>query len=122
MRTIRHAVAAVVIGALQAALPAHAFNTKAGYDKAGAPGPVTPERIKSEVEEKAQKLQESWPRNFTFYGMPSREPKEFAALAKYMVYLFAVWTQKADSWRFAVGKAVEFYEYYDTAQVAAAVA
>ena len=33
-----------------------------------------------------------------------------------------VWTQKADSWRFADGKAVEFFEYYDTAQVQAAVA
>jgi ketosteroid isomerase-like protein len=34
-----------------------------------------------------------------------------------------VWTPKCDSWRFADGKAVEFYEYYDTAQVnAAAVA
>jgi uncharacterized protein len=32
-----------------------------------------------------------------------------------------VWTPKADSWRFANGKAVEFYEYYDTAQVRAAV-
>jgi ketosteroid isomerase-like protein len=26
-------------------------------------------------------------------------------------------TPKADSWRFANGKAVEFYKYYDTAQV-----
>ena len=33
-----------------------------------------------------------------------------------------VWTHKADSWRFAGGKAVEFFEYYDTAQVHAAVA
>jgi ketosteroid isomerase-like protein len=33
-----------------------------------------------------------------------------------------VWTQKADSWRFADGKAVEYFEYYDTAQVHAAVA
>jgi hypothetical protein len=33
-----------------------------------------------------------------------------------------VWTQKADSWRFDNGKAVEFYEFYDTAQVLAAVA
>jgi ketosteroid isomerase-like protein len=33
-----------------------------------------------------------------------------------------VWTNKADSWRFAGGKAVEFFEYYDTAQVQAAVA
>ena len=32
-----------------------------------------------------------------------------------------VWTHKADSWRFAGGKAVEFFEYYDTAQVHAAV-
>ena len=32
------------------------------------------------------------------------------------------WTHKADSWRFANGKAVEFFEYYDTAQVHAAVA
>jgi uncharacterized protein len=29
-------------------------------------------------------------------------------------------TPKADSWRFADGKAVEFYEFYDTAQLAAA--
>ena len=33
-----------------------------------------------------------------------------------------VWTHKADSWRFAGGKAVEFFEYFDTAQVHAAVA
>jgi len=31
-------------------------------------------------------------------------------------------TPKADSWRFANGKAVEYYEYFDTAQVHAAVA
>jgi uncharacterized protein len=31
-------------------------------------------------------------------------------------------TPKADSWRFAGGKAVEFYEFYDTAQVRAATA
>jgi ketosteroid isomerase-like protein len=31
-------------------------------------------------------------------------------------------TPKADSWRFADGKAVEFYEYFDTAQVHAAAA
>ena len=30
-------------------------------------------------------------------------------------------TPKADSWRFANGKAVEFYEFFDTAQVHAAV-
>jgi uncharacterized protein len=29
-------------------------------------------------------------------------------------------TPKADSWRFAGGKAVEFYEFYDTAQLSAA--
>lgn len=33
-----------------------------------------------------------------------------------------VWTAKADSWRFADGKAVEFFEFYDTAQVLAAAA
>jgi uncharacterized protein len=32
-----------------------------------------------------------------------------------------VTTPKADAWRFENGKAVEFYEYYDTAQVSAAV-
>jgi ketosteroid isomerase-like protein len=32
-----------------------------------------------------------------------------------------VWTPKVDSWRFENGKAVEFFEYYDTAQVMAAV-
>jgi hypothetical protein len=31
-------------------------------------------------------------------------------------------TPKADSWRLANGKAVEYFEYYDTAQVHAAVA
>jgi ketosteroid isomerase-like protein len=31
-------------------------------------------------------------------------------------------TPKADSWRFEGGKAVEFYEFFDTAQVHAAVA
>jgi hypothetical protein len=30
-------------------------------------------------------------------------------------------TPKADSWRFAGGKAVEFYEFYDTAQLRAAM-
>ncbi len=30
-------------------------------------------------------------------------------------------TPKVDSWRFAGGKAVEFYEYYDTAQLLAAM-
>ena len=30
-------------------------------------------------------------------------------------------TPKADSWRFKDGKAVEYYEYYDTAQVHAAL-
>jgi ketosteroid isomerase-like protein len=30
-------------------------------------------------------------------------------------------TPKVDAWRFANGKAVEFYEYFDTAQVHAAV-
>jgi ketosteroid isomerase-like protein len=33
-----------------------------------------------------------------------------------------VWTPKADSWRFADGKAVEYFEFYDTAQVLQAVA
>jgi ketosteroid isomerase-like protein len=33
-----------------------------------------------------------------------------------------VTTPKADSWRFANGKAVEFYEFFDTAQVHAAMA
>jgi ketosteroid isomerase-like protein len=31
-------------------------------------------------------------------------------------------TPKADAWRFSGGKAVEFFEYYDTAQVHAAAA
>jgi hypothetical protein len=32
-----------------------------------------------------------------------------------------VWTNKVDSWRFEGGKAIEFFEYFDTAQVHAAV-
>ena len=33
-----------------------------------------------------------------------------------------VWTPKCDVWRFNDGKAVEFFEFYDTAQVMAAAA
>ena len=33
-----------------------------------------------------------------------------------------VWTAKADSWRFVDGKAVEFFEFYDTAQIMEAAA
>src|SRR5262249_4810909 len=57
---------------------------------------VTPERVKSDVEAAAQKLQESSSRKHTFYGTLIRNPTEFAALAKYTVYLFSVWTQKAE--------------------------
>ncbi|WP_342360935.1 nuclear transport factor 2 family protein [Terrarubrum flagellatum] len=32
----------------------------------------------------------------------------------------SVWTPKADSWRFKDGKAVEFYEFFDTARALAA--
>jgi hypothetical protein len=92
---MRLALLLALIGVVLAAVPARAFNTKAGNDVAGALGPTTPERIKSEAEEKAQKLQDSRPRHFTFTGVDPSDRKEFTALAKYMVYLFVVWTQKA---------------------------
>ena len=47
--------------------------------------------------------------------------------AAYMAFGYArasgkvVTTPKADVWRFANGKAVEFYEFFDTAQVVAAM-
>jgi hypothetical protein len=94
MRTTGHVAA--LAGLLLAALPAHAFNTKAGSDVAGSSDPVTPEEIKSRGEEQAQKLQYSLPRHFTFSGAPPRDRKELTALANYMVYLFVVWTQKAE--------------------------
>jgi hypothetical protein len=96
MGPMRLALLLALIGVVLASLPARAFNTKAGNDVAGAPDPVTPEQIKSEMEAKAQKYQDSWPRFFTFSGAPPHDQKEFTALAKYMVYLFAVWTQKAE--------------------------
>jgi hypothetical protein len=92
---MRLALLLALIGVVLAAVPARAFNTKAGNDVAGALGPTTPERIKSEAEEKAQKFQDSRPRHFTFTGVDPSDRKEFTALAKYMVYLFVVWTQKA---------------------------
>ena len=93
---MRYALSLALIGFLFAAVPAHAFNTKAGYDQEGAPGAITPERIKSEAEEAAQKLQDSRPRRYYFYSTYARNATEFAALAKYTVYLFMVWTQKAE--------------------------
>src|ERR1051326_52640 len=96
MDTMRYALSLALIGFLFAAVPAHAFNTKAGYDQEGAPGAITPERIKSEAEEAAQKLQDSRPRRYYFYSTYARNATEFAALAKYTVYLFMVWTQKAE--------------------------
>ena len=93
---MRLALLLALIGVVLAAVPARAFNTKAGNDVAGAAGPTTPERIKSRAEEAAQKLQDSWPRDFTYSGQPPHNQKEFTALAKYMVFLFVVWTQKAE--------------------------
>jgi hypothetical protein len=79
---MRLALLLALIGVVLAAVPARAFNTKAGNDVAGALGPTTPERIKSEAEEKAQKLQDSRPRHFTFTGVDPSDRKEFTALAK----------------------------------------
>jgi len=94
MRNARNAFIVGLLALLLAAVPAHAFNTRAGSDIEGPRGEITPELVKSEAEARAQKLQDSLPRGFMFYGRPPRDQKEFTALAKYMVYLFTVWTQK----------------------------
>jgi hypothetical protein len=83
-----------LFGVALAALPAHAFNTRGSSDKEVS-GAITPERVKSDAEEQSGKLQESLPRRATFYSKFIIDAKEFAGLAKYNLFLFAVWTQKA---------------------------
>ena len=62
-------------------------------------GAVSPDRVKSDAEADAKKLQDSGAapsargRKYYFAFPP---PAEFAALAKYAVLLIAVWTQKAE--------------------------
>jgi hypothetical protein len=91
---MRYAPVLALIGLLLAALPAHAPNTRGGRDRM-ITGVISPERVKSDAEEEARKLQDSLPRNRAFYFVFARNPAEFAALAKYTVFVFSVWTQKA---------------------------
>jgi hypothetical protein len=84
-----------VIGMLLAAMPAHAPNTRGGRDRM-ITGTITPERVNTDAEEEARTLQESLPRHRKFYFTFTRDRKEFAGLAKYTVFLFSVWTQKAE--------------------------
>jgi hypothetical protein len=90
---MRHALVLALIGFLLAALPAHAPNSRGGRDHM-IEGAVTPERVKSDMEGYARNLQESWPRGNTLYFTTARDQREFAALAKYTLFLIAAWTQK----------------------------
>jgi hypothetical protein len=95
MRKPRYAFVLALIGILLAALPAHAPNTRGPRSQTLPPGTISPERVKSDAEEEARKLQDSFPRYPTFYSFYTKDPKEFAGLAKYAVFLVTVWTQKA---------------------------
>jgi hypothetical protein len=93
MRTTKCPFLLALIGLLVAALPAHAPNSRGGRDHT-IEGAVSPERVKSDMEGYARKLQESWPRANTLYFTTARNPREFAALAKYTLFLVSAWTQK----------------------------
>jgi hypothetical protein len=84
-----------LIGVVLASVPAYAPNSRGGRDRA-ITGTITPERVNSDAEEEAGKLQESLPRHRKFYFVFTRDAKEFAGLAKYVVFLFSVWTQKPE--------------------------
>jgi hypothetical protein len=96
MRTSRHAAALALIALALAAVPAHAPNTRGPHSRTLPPGTISPERVKSDAEEHARKLQDSFPRYPKFYSFYTNDPKEFAGLAKYAVFLVTVWTQKAE--------------------------
>jgi hypothetical protein len=92
MRKKRSAFFLGLIGVVLASVPAYAPNSRGGRDRV-ITGTITPERVKSEAEEEAGKLQASLPRHRTLYFSFSRDPKEFAGLAKYTVFLLTVYTQ-----------------------------
>jgi hypothetical protein len=96
MRSTRFTFLLALLGLVLAALPAHAPNTRGPQSRTLAPGAISPERVKSGAEEEAGKLQDSFPRYPSFYSFYSNDPKEFAGLAKYAVFLVTVWTQKAE--------------------------
>ena len=102
------------------------------------PGRITAERYVSQ-EWLAREADVLWPRTWLFAGlerdwqMIEFATEHFVAQGDRVVMLGrcafrykktgkVVWTHKADSWRFAGGKAIEYFEFYDTAQVHAAVA
>jgi hypothetical protein len=91
---MRYALLLAVIGALLAAVPAHAPNSRGSRDKTIS-GDITPARVEADVEEAARKLQDAVPHNASYYFTPAYSRREFSALAKYTVFLFAVWTHKA---------------------------
>lgn len=95
MRKTKSAFLLVLIGVLLAAVPAHAPNTRGPREQVIS-GVISPERVKSDAEEHAGKLQGSFPRYPTFYSFYTRDPREFTGLAKYAVFLIPVWTQKAE--------------------------
>src|SRR5437588_2884056 len=95
MRKPRYAFLLALISLLLAALPAQAPNTREPRSET-ASGVASPERVKSDAEEGARKLQDSLPRHHTFHAFYTKDRKEFAGLAKYAVFLVTVWTQKAE--------------------------
>src|SRR6266566_567473 len=95
MRKPRYAFLLALISLLLAALPAQAPNTREPRSET-ASGVASPERVKSDAEEGARKLQDSLPRHHTFHAFYTKDRKEFAGLAKYAVFLVTVWTQKPE--------------------------
>ena len=73
---------------------------KGPQDKAIS-GLISPERVKSEMEATAKKVQASGQAPSTrgrkyYFSWSSTTPAEFEALGRHVVFLFAIWTQKPE--------------------------
>jgi hypothetical protein len=95
MGKLKSAFLLALMGVVLASVPAYAPNSRGGRDRA-ITGTISPDRVNSDAEEEAGKLQETLPRYRKFYFVFTRDAKEFAGLAKYVVFLFSVWTQKPE--------------------------
>jgi hypothetical protein len=102
---MRYIPVVALVGFLHVAMPAHAQNApaaeapKGSHDRALS-GVFSPDRVKSDIEADAKKAQDGGKppsqRGRKFYFSLGVTPAEFAALARYTVFLVAVWTQKAE--------------------------
>jgi hypothetical protein len=103
---MRYSLVLALIGFVHAVLPAEAQQApdvevaKEGPHDRALSGVFSPDRVNSDMEADARKGQDSgkapWSRGRKYYFSVAATPTEFADLAKYTVFLLAVWTQKGE--------------------------